>query len=1155
MALSPSTRKAAWRRAVASVVVVTFTAGTLQPLSVVGKEPEQIRLQIAQAVEREATRSPLQARRLGTDSATQASGASLVAERLSQLHEHLKELAPEASRDERVLSPKQLERARRADDLIRPNGTKRGQKIAAVKQLMNEVRAGRRAMRASLDAVEVELLKRSASGEVLVRQRQAVEAFESRADEFEALADRLSKATSTAEQAALDELARFFRRHPAARPHAGIDPENLPWGAARSVTRPPAETIAQLKHEVFGAPVQLASGGSLRTLGLNASAILAAQTSVGSTPTLADLAESDDVQLTAAIRAKARELDNNPVQISNWVRNSIEWIPSWGSIQGAETTLLSGRGNAIDTASLTIALLRAAGIHARYVVGTIEVDAARLTNWAGGVDKVEAAISLMGQGGIATTALISGGTIVKVRMQHAWVQAYVNWVPSRGARNFSPTQHHNANANLNSWVDIDTSYKQYEFSGGMNLAAAVPFDANAFLASATQGATIDAASGYVKDLAAASAQSQLTAYRTLVQGHIEAIKPGATVGDVLGTRAIAQERPSVLAGSLPYATRLSSGLNAGNVVRTEAAILTDSLKWTVDLKLYASAYDRALDNALFSRSLPLAAIGGRRIGLTYEPATAADRQVLETAADQYQTKFAAYLVNVTPRLRLQDVLLAEAPAVAPGVEHELGVSLRGPGDDIERTYRITAGSASALVINPNGMTPEYWQALLAAKNLTQSLKRRTDPYRLAEEALHEIGAAWWATKWAYEDLIGSQQAILRFNMPSHALIKAPLTVEYFFGIPRSASFKTRSIDAKLDLMAVEHKRGDSGKRREFLRTVGAVGSYLEGAVFELAFLAEQPYGVSTISLLGAANSQGARIYHFEAGSVERINLIATSAEVRRDLANALGAGLRATVPERDVTHFAYTGIGYIVEDPEIGAAAYLIDGGANGGGAPTGEAVYPLPALPAGGAMGLIVSAALRGSGFGIAASSGTIAGLTVPALLGTCLASIVCGGAVILAALVPALVIFSSHSASIEARYPRTSRIFRHYTRSGTAPLISASKLLLGSQPGGTLNPDFRAVYVEEPVDPRISCPPSAEQSAQKARDFQLPLWDGEAPEGRADAYVEVEVTRAGYWEPFILKGLNSLQVEETVFALPFVYFGPFAVAIRQHGDPCYHE
>jgi Transglutaminase-like superfamily len=79
-------------------------------------------------------------------------------------------------------------------------------------------------------------------------------------------------------------------------------------------------------------------------------------------PTAADLAETEDIQLTDAVKAKATELGNNPVKIYNWVRNNIEFIPSYGSIQGADRTLQTKRGNAMDTASLLIGLLRAANI-------------------------------------------------------------------------------------------------------------------------------------------------------------------------------------------------------------------------------------------------------------------------------------------------------------------------------------------------------------------------------------------------------------------------------------------------------------------------------------------------------------------------------------------------------------------------------------------------------------------------------------------------------------------------------------------------------------------------------------------------------------------------------------------------------------------------
>ena len=79
--------------------------------------------------------------------------------------------------------------------------------------------------------------------------------------------------------------------------------------------------------------------------------------------------------LTQAIRDKAAELDYDPVQIHQWARNTIERLPTWGGIQNADLTLPSRRGNSMDIASLTIALLRAAQIPPRTITrGGVALD-------------------------------------------------------------------------------------------------------------------------------------------------------------------------------------------------------------------------------------------------------------------------------------------------------------------------------------------------------------------------------------------------------------------------------------------------------------------------------------------------------------------------------------------------------------------------------------------------------------------------------------------------------------------------------------------------------------------------------------------------------------------------------------------------------------
>jgi hypothetical protein len=96
----------------------------------------------------------------------------------------------------------------------------------------------------------------------------------------------------------------------------------------------------------------------------------------------------------------------------------------------------------------------------------------------------------------------------------------------------------------------------------------------------------------------------------------------------------------------------------------------------------------------------------------------------------------------------------------------------------------------------------------------------------------------------------------------------------------------------------------------------------------------QPQGISAVKALAIAAGQGQRIYTlnqqnqaYHAGIVAGLG---TDAETKAEIANALNAGLEVTVHQADITAHGWTGSGYIVLDPETGAGAYKIAGGANG---------------------------------------------------------------------------------------------------------------------------------------------------------------------------------------------------------------------------------
>ena len=337
---------------------------------------------------------------------------------------------------------------------------------------------------------------------ILERHREAVATFNARRAELKSLTHKiqdarparsltaLGKRTATPEntaslQTAINELGRFMAAYPNQRAHSQTDPYNLPFRIASDKVRKAAETEAEL-NAVLSRTADATSSTIVATKTTANKITVAKATGTKSTsltagPDAADLAETEDAQLTPAIRAKAAELNNHPLTIYNWVRNNIEYLPTYGSIQGSDLTLLSKRGNAFDISSLLIALYRAANIPARYVYGTVEISAEQAMNWVGGVTNADAAASLLSQGGIPTTSIVSGGKIVKFRIETVWVEAWLNYYPSRGAKHKPYTNLADAQARGTQWVPMDASFKQYTYTNGLDIKANVPFNAQTLI--------------------------------------------------------------------------------------------------------------------------------------------------------------------------------------------------------------------------------------------------------------------------------------------------------------------------------------------------------------------------------------------------------------------------------------------------------------------------------------------------------------------------------------------------------------------------------------------------------------------------------------------------------------------------------------------------
>jgi transglutaminase-like putative cysteine protease len=365
----------------------------------------------------------------------------------------------------------------------------RAAKVQALKEQLESLGAHVARVRADLAAERARL--KGKPGVMSARQDELESEFDRRASQFDAAARGWLANPSESNLAQI----RKALQDPAAASSLPPLPAVLPWGS-RAQPRPPAETTTSwFRLLTRDQRVQLAQSSPLATVG---GVRFTSLPEPGQAPVDADLAETPEIQLTPAIRAQAQALAHSPVNILNWVRANVHFVPSWGSLRTAEATLQARRGNAIDTATLTIALLRASGIPARYQFGTIDVPAAAAGRWIGGVERPEAVVQMLQEGGIAARGIASGGQVATIRMEHAWASAYVNWSPSRGSRDgghaLLPPQHPNPNAALNAWVPLDASFKQYARVAGLNVDEVAPFNAAGAIEAARQQASCSAAS-------------------------------------------------------------------------------------------------------------------------------------------------------------------------------------------------------------------------------------------------------------------------------------------------------------------------------------------------------------------------------------------------------------------------------------------------------------------------------------------------------------------------------------------------------------------------------------------------------------------------------------------------------------------------------------
>jgi hypothetical protein len=136
------------------------------------------------------------------------------------------------------------------------------------------------------------------------------------------------------------------------------------------------------------------------------------------------------------------------------------------------------------------------------------------------------------------------------------------------------------------------------------------------------------------------------------------------------------------------------------------------------------------------------------------------------------------------------------------------------------------------------------------------------------------------------------------------------------------------------MQAVFSKAGNMDKVKQYMIVSGSNSSELEHAVPEQLFstLSNPMYGISSVRALNIANDNSIPIYEITQSNVNQtLPQLQIAADLQTEILNSINAGKTVIISKHNVTYMNWSGIGYIIRDPNTNAAAYMISSGLSGG--------------------------------------------------------------------------------------------------------------------------------------------------------------------------------------------------------------------------------
>lgn len=616
-----------------------------------------------------------------------------------------------------------------------------------------------------------------------------------------------------------------------------------------------------------------------------------------------DLKSTIDANITSRIQRLADELNRDPVAIYNYVKGNIDFEPYAGSKKGAEGTLIEKAGNAVDHASLLIALYRSIGIPCRYLRGTIRLSVTDAMNWLNAetveglmsrasvmslaaVDKSGKRIPNSSKGWVSMTEDERRGVVRDIAyldVTHTWIEAYLPYFNYRGQP--SP------DASQKFWIQLDPSFKRYGYqSRPADALSKIGFSEEELLAEYLNADTRPSLDVFLVDRVADLLQQR---------------SPDRTVADIMWERSIVAQP----------VTQLPNGLDSG------VTLIVITNEWHDLPENGPPGFIRRVTISVdgITKTFRTPELYNKRITISFRPATAPDEDLLNKAGGD--------LLRVSPLYEMVTELKIEGRPVG------VGTTPRRAGDrvpykfstepaSIDRAVTVTAGGFYAVSVNmgyvPAALIQERYERFLS--EFAAGNKERD---AVLGEMMYLAACQYWHRMQTRGRTIGGVLNVLEITEPSAAMVRVDIKAFSHFGVPSDVEVNSLVIDVPWNVRDLPRASGKDILNYQKLQIVH--GSVFEHVVFDEMFGVQS---LSTIKILQLARSKGIEIVQItrqnKEAQLERLrgNIPDDDFAAISDEANRPGLELLLTPLTKQIIG-SWEGTGWLVYNPRHGFGAII----------------------------------------------------------------------------------------------------------------------------------------------------------------------------------------------------------------------------------------